>query len=192
MIPALRHIRSAAASRLELKPAPGRLGEVASIIQSLNIARLALLFALLLLAPGLAAQARSPEEAERVYREVGDQLNCVCGSCRDKLLECSHNRCEAKDAQRYFLRMLSRDDTQDAASIRSAMAARFGERALQVPPQSNMFTVLALALTALAAAFGGMFWYLAGRRRAQAQGAGAAPAHDELDARIERDMQELS
>lgn len=155
---------------------------------------LALVLLALIAAAGLRAEGgRGPEEADRLYHEVGDQLFCICG-CREKLLTCSHNICESKTAERRYLRELAQDARNDAAAIKQAMVKRFGPQVLQVPEDSAIYTVLAIALAALATAFGGMFWYVAGRRRAQAEQAPApapVPGNVELEQRIERDLQEL-
>ncbi|MBX3474260.1 MAG: cytochrome c-type biogenesis protein CcmH [Planctomycetes bacterium] len=154
------------------------------------------LFALVCLMPATLAAgggARTPEAADRIYHEVGDQLFCICG-CREKLLTCSHNVCAQKTAQRQYLRELSQNDVYDASAMKQEMVKRFGPKVLQVPEDSNIYAVLAIGLGALATAFGGMFWYIVGRNRAQAEAATAAPAAavpDELEQRIERDMQEL-
>jgi cytochrome c-type biogenesis protein CcmH/NrfF len=149
-----------------------------------------LIAAVTALAP-LHAQGRTPADAERLYREVGDQLFCTCG-CREKLLSCSHNVCAAKDAQRAYLRELSQKPEHDAATMKQEMVRRFGPKVLQVPEDSSVFVVLGVSLAALLAVFGGMFWYVLGRgRRVAPESAAAAPAPDGLDERIERDMQEL-
>jgi cytochrome c-type biogenesis protein CcmH/NrfF len=152
-----------------------------------------MLLALCLFAPALSAQERSPAEAEAMYLEVGAQMRCVCGDCRDELLECSHNRCPSKLAQRAYLRELCQDVKLDQPAIRQSMAARFGVRALQVPPESHLYVVLGIALLVLSGAFGGMFWYLAGKRRAAAPVADADEVVErgETELRIERDMREL-
>lgn len=159
----------------------------------MSSARVVLLLILLL---PCALQAggvpRTPEAADRIYHEVGDQLFCTCG-CREKLLSCSHNVCAAKDAQREYLRELSQNTIYDSATMKQAMVKRFGPKVLQVPEESGLYTVLAVALAALVAAFGGMFWYVVGKGRARAE-AGTAPVAQEKDAleeRIERDMRDL-
>lgn len=158
-----------------------------------------LIAAATLLAPALLAQSRTPDEADRLYHEVGDQLFCICG-CREKLLSCSHNVCSAKQAERTFLRELSQNPQVDAPAIKQQMAARFGQKVLQVPPESALYPVLGVSLVALVAAFGGMFWYVAGHKRAQSEAAQAESGassrrtggpKDELEQRIDREMQGL-
>lgn len=149
-----------------------------------------------LLAAPLAAQERTPAEAEKLYREVGEQLNCICGDCRDRLLECSHNTCKVKEAMRSYLRELTQDGRNDTAAIRQQMAARFGERALQVPAESNIYAVLAIGLAALTGAFGCMFWYVARRKGVSEDSPKSLDEatdvqRTETEVRIERDMQEL-
>jgi cytochrome c-type biogenesis protein CcmH/NrfF len=148
---------------------------------------------LLLFCPTLTAQERTPAEAEQMYLEVGAQMRCVCGGCRDELLECSHTNCSHKLVQRAYLKELCQDATLDHPAIRQSMVARFGERALQVPPESHLYVVLGIALLVLGGAFGGMFWYLAGKRRAAEPAAQEDEvAHrGETELRIERDMREL-
>lgn len=154
-----------------------------------------LMIALFAAAP-LHAQTRTPAEADKLYHEVGDQLFCICG-CREKLLTCSHNVCAQKTAERQYLRELSQISTHDGAAIKQEMVKRFGPQVLQVPDESSIFTVLAIALAALVAAFGGMFWYLAGRRKARSEAdtviltASPKGEKDALEERIDRDMQEL-
>lgn len=153
------------------------------------------LIALVLFLPAALAAGggpRTPAEADRFYHEVGDQLFCTCG-CREKLLSCSHNVCAAKDAQREYLRELSQNSIYDAAAMKQEMVKRFGPKVLQVPEESGLYTVLAVALAALVAGFGGMFWYVVGKGKARAE-AGTAPVATEKDAleeRIERDMRDL-
>lgn len=154
-------------------------------------------------APALAAQVRTPDQSEALYHEVGDQLFCICG-CREKLLSCSHNVCASKTEERNFLRELTQQPQMDSVAIKSEMVKRFGPKVLQVPQESNLYPVLAVAGLALVTAFGGMFWYVAGRRRARQEeapqatpeAASSAPANadaanDRLTERIERDVQEL-
>lgn len=163
-----------------MSAAPGQLARVA-------------VAALLLFGPVLAAQERTPAEAEQMYLEVGAQLRCVCGGCRDELLECSHTNCSHKLTQRAYLRELCQDAALDPAAIRQSMAARFGEKVLQVPPESHLYVVLGIALLVLGGAFGGMFWYVAGKRRAAEPAAPEDEVADrgETELRIERDMREL-
>ncbi len=157
-----------------------------------------LLFALAGLAPALPAQARTPDQADALYHEVGDQLFCICG-CREKLLSCSHNVCASKTEERNFLRELAQQPQMDSVAIKAEMVKRFGPKVLQVPNDSSLYPVLAVAGLALMTAFGGMFWYVAGRRKAQQENTPApAPAQPDSDApkdrlteRIEREMQEL-
>ncbi|MCA8910834.1 MAG: hypothetical protein KDB82_03965, partial [Planctomycetes bacterium] len=69
-------------------------------------------------APSLSAKDRTPDEAERMYEKVGDQLFCICG-CREKLLSCSHNVCSAKDQERDYLRELSQNPKLDEAGMKT-------------------------------------------------------------------------
>lgn len=149
--------------------------------------RTGLLVLLLALAAPLAAQWRSPEDAQRLYDDVGRQLFCTCG-CRENLLSCSHNVCEAKDAERAFLRKLAADPKLDANAMRDAMVKRFGEGVLQAPRETGLYGVVGAAVVLLGAAFGVALWRLRGKEKA----APAAPAPaDELAGRIERELKEM-
>lgn len=120
------------------------------------------LTALLLVAPTLwasetAVKERSPEEVERLYQEIGDQLFCICG-CRDKLLECSHNVCGPKDDERKFLRELCKDPELDSSAIKQGMVKRFGEKVLIVPQDSPIYWVLILVGLGVVGSFSAGFW----------------------------------
>lgn len=145
-----------------------------------------LLLVLLCAAP---LSARSPEEADMLYHDVGDQMFCICGGCRDALLECSMNNCSSKVMQREFLRELCADEKLDAAGIKAGMVKRFGPRVLQVPEESSLFPILGVAVLLLSAAFGFGFWAVT-RKGAAPQTAPETPT-DEMDSRIERDIKEL-
>lgn len=156
---------------------------------------IALGFLLFALAPALHAQTRTPAEVEQMYQDLGGQMSCVCGGCRDKLLVCSHNNCSAKNIQWDYLRELCQNPVNDAVAIKQAMVARFGEKVLQIPEDSNLFLVLVLAVGMLAGAFGVMFWYVAARggqpgAEVATNSTGRA-VKDDLELRIERDLQEL-
>ncbi|MCC7508162.1 MAG: hypothetical protein IT464_02155 [Planctomycetes bacterium] len=148
---------------------------------------LAPLLLLLLFAAPLSA--RSPEEAEMLYHDVGDQMFCICGGCRDALLECSMNNCSAKVMQREFLRELCADEKLDAAGIKAGMVKRFGPKVLQVPEESSLFPILGVAVLLLSAAFGFGFWALT--RKGVAQQSAPDTPTDEMDSRIELDLKEL-
>jgi hypothetical protein len=107
--------------------------------------------------------ARTPEQSEMLYHDIGSQLFCVCGGCREGLLVCSMNNCSAKVVQRDFLHELVKDDSLDSAAIKAAMAKRFGPGVLQVPEQSSLYPILGIAGLLLAAAFGFGFWAVSRR-----------------------------
>ena len=151
--------------------------------------RASLILALLALCTPLAAQWRSPAEAQRLYDEVGRQLFCTC-DCRENLLSCSHNVCEAKDAERAFLRKLAADPRLDADGIRAAMVKRFGEGVLQAPRETGLYAVVGVAVALLLAAFGVAFWRLRSRDAVPAVPAPVATG-DELDRRLERELKEM-
>ncbi|MCB9932210.1 MAG: cytochrome c-type biogenesis protein CcmH [Planctomycetes bacterium] len=148
-----------------------------------------MLLLLALFAPAAAAQERTPDEAERLYQQVGDQLFCICG-CREALLSCSHNVCSAKDEERKFLRELAGNSKLDAGEIRQAMVERFGKGVLQVPEQSNLYPVLIAAGLGLAAAFGAGFWVLT-RHGSKPEAAPEPAADPDFEARIARELKEL-
>lgn len=150
-------------------------------------ALLMLVFALF--ASGLSAQDRTPDQAELLYQQVGDQLFCICG-CREPLLSCSHNVCGAKDEERKFLRELVGDSKLDAAAIKQQMVERFGKGVMQVPEESNLYPILIGAGLLLLGAFGVAFRVLT--RRGPAPEAAPQPAEDsEFEARIARELKEL-
>jgi len=143
---------------------------------------------LLLSAPALAAQDRTPDEAKKLYQQVGSQLFCICG-CRENLLVCSHNVCSQKEQEREFLRELSRDPRLDEAAIKQQMVTRFGKGVLQVPEQSSLYPLLLGVGVALTAAFCAGFWFVTRRGRPQEE---AKPEVDpELEARIAAELKEL-
>jgi cytochrome c-type biogenesis protein CcmH/NrfF len=149
----------------------------------------AVLFVLLaLVAPTLLAQDRTPDDAEKLYKQVGSQLFCMCG-CRENLLVCSHNVCSAKTQEREFLRELSKDAKLDEAAIKQQMVDRFGKEVLQVPEQSTLYPILAVAGVVLLAAFGFGFWTIT--RRGDKPAAEAATIDPEVEARIARELKEL-
>lgn len=153
--------------------------------------RATLLLSLLLLAPALAAvEGRSPAEVDRLYHEVGAQMFCVCGGCREGLLECTMTNCSTKLTQRDFLRALCADPANDAPAIRQAMVTRFTPKVLQVPDDSSLFPVLAAAGALLLLAFGTGFWYVTQRGKAAAAAA-SAEIDPDLEARIARELKEL-
>lgn len=139
-------------------------------------------------------ERRPPDEAERLYREVGGQLFCICG-CREGLLGCTMNNCDAKQAERAYLHELSEDPSLDAVGIKSAMVERFGEKVLQVPTDSNLYTILGIAGVLLVAGFGFGFRAVT-RRRADAQPEqdekpSGGPVDPEMESRINRELKEL-
>lgn len=149
-----------------------------------------LLILLLLFAAPAAAQTRAPDEAERMYREVGDQFMCICG-CREKLLACSHNVCSSKDAERAFLRELVQDPKLSAGQIKQQMVTRFGPKVLQVPEESNLYPVLIVSVLLLAGAFGFGYWTIT-RKKTSADEPAPLPANDStLDSRIANELKEL-
>jgi cytochrome c-type biogenesis protein CcmH/NrfF len=134
--------------------------------------------------------ARTPQEADRLYHEVGAQLFCICG-CRENLLTCSMNVCSSKELERDYLRALSRDPLLDSAGIKDRMVERFGAKVLQVPPDSHIYPIIGVAVLLLAGAFGFGFWTIT-RRGSPAAVTGGPPApRDDLDDRIERELKEL-
>ena len=137
----------------------------------------------------LFAQDRTPAEAERLYQEVGNQLFCICG-CRENLLTCSHNVCSAKDEERKFLRKLASDPKLDESGIKQAMVERFGPGVLQVPEQSSLYPLLAIAGAVLIAAFGAGFWVVT-RKTGDGGDAPKQEIDPELEARIAKELKEL-
>lgn len=149
-----------------------------------------LLILLLLFAAPLAAQTRAPDDAERLYQEVGEQLFCICG-CRENLLTCSHNVCSSKDAERAFLRELVRDPKLSAGQVKQEMVKRFGPEVLQVPENSSLYPVLLISLAVLATAFGFGYWTIT-RKRTSADEPAPLPANDStLDSRIANELKEM-
>lgn len=154
---------------------------------------LLLLFAAPLATP-LSAQTRAPDDAERMYQEVGEQLFCICG-CRENLLTCSHNVCSSKDAERAFLRELVRDPKLSAGQVKQEMVKRFGPEVLQVPENSSLYPVLLISLAVLATAFGFGYWTITRKRTSAEESADETaplPANDStLDSRIANELKEM-
>jgi cytochrome c-type biogenesis protein CcmH/NrfF len=162
---------------------------VASRCRSLTLGAPIVLFVLCaLFAPILAAQDRTPDEAERLYKQVGSQLFCICG-CRENLLVCSHNVCGAKTQEREFLHELAKDPKLDEASIKQQMVERFGAGVVQVPEQSNLYPILLIAGLALVGAFGAGFWAVT--RRGVKAAAVTGTIDPEVEARIAKELKEL-
>ena len=150
--------------------------------------RTAMFALLVLLAPIAAAQDRTPDQAEKLYQQVGSQLFCTCG-CRENMLTCSHNVCSSKTQQREFLAELTKDGKLDEAGVKQQMVGRFGKEVLQVPEQSNLYPILAVAGVVLIAAFGAGFWAVT--RRGEKPAAEAATIDPEVEARIAKELKEL-
>lgn len=146
-----------------------------------------IMLALLLAAP-LLAQDRTPAEADRLYQEIGNQLFCICG-CRENLLTCSHNICSAKEEERKFLRQLTSNPKLDESGIKQEMVKRFGPGVLQVPEQSSLYPLLAIAAVVLIAAFGAGFWVVT--RRGETPVEPKQEIDPELEARIANELKEL-
>jgi cytochrome c-type biogenesis protein CcmH/NrfF len=152
-------------------------------------ARALLMLVFALFASGLSAQERTPDQAELLYQQVGDQLFCICG-CREPLLSCSHNVCSSKDEERKFLRELVGNPKLDAAAIKQQMVVRFGKGVQQVPEESNLYPILIGSGLLLLAAFGVAFRVLT--RRGPAPEAAPQPSADaEFEDRIARELKEL-
>lgn len=165
-----------------------------------SVVKMSLAVVLLLLLPVLSASdepskvsAPLPEaQVEMRYQTVGDQLFCLCG-CRDKLLECSHNVCDAKDQERAFLRELAKDPSLDQKQMKSEMVKRFGEEILLVPSDSGLYLLVA----------GGVLFLIVGFSFGARYLTKAAPEPDDsepepevdtdsaLDQRIADDLKEL-
>jgi len=142
----------------------------------------------LLIATPLMAQDRTPAEADRLYQEIGSQLFCICG-CRENLLTCSHNICNAKDEERKFLRELAGNSKLDESAIKQEMIKRFGPGVLQVPEQSSLYPLLAIAGALLIAAFGAGFWVVT--RKGGTPETPAQEIDPELEARIAAELKEM-
>jgi cytochrome c-type biogenesis protein CcmH/NrfF len=147
---------------------------------------LVLFFSSLVACP-LGAQDRTPAEADRLYQQVGSELFCICG-CRENLLTCSHNVCSSKDEERKYLRALAQNPKYDAAAIRQEMVTRFGPEVLQVPEQSSLYPLLAIAGAVLIAAFGAGFWVVTRKGERTVEDRRIDP---ELEARIANELKEL-
>jgi cytochrome c-type biogenesis protein CcmH/NrfF len=145
---------------------------------------------LLLAGPLSAAEKRTPEEAEKLFQQLGAQMTCTCG-CREGLLVCSMNNCSAKAAEQGFLRELCADSSQSPESIRRAMALRFGEKILQTPDDTSLFPLLLISGLAVLAMFAGVLFYVRGRPRPAEAADTPKPSEDEMDARLKRELEEL-
>lgn len=157
-----------------------------------------LLAALVLFAMPVLGQQRaerSPEEADHLYHEVGEQLFCICG-CREGLLVCSHNVCSSKEQERAYLRELCSRAELGPSEIKSEMVKRFGNGVLQVPEESSLYPLL-IALTALlVGAFGVGFWVVSHKGAAdepEGPDEDSATGSDDsgMEARIEDELKEL-
>ena len=142
-------------------------------------------------APSLSAKDRTPDDAERMYEKVGDQLFCICG-CREKLLSCSHNVCSAKDQEREYLHELSQNPKLDETGMKAEMVKRFGKGVLQVPEDSSLYPLLFVIGGVLVLAFGAGFWVVTRHDKTeQGDTSTAAENSEEFEARIARELEDL-
>ena len=167
-------------------PSVGRWARCPSVlIGKMPILRTTICFLLLMLAANLSASdARgepvplSEAKVEMRYQAVGDQLFCICGGCRDKLLECSHNVCDAKDQERAFLRELAKDPSLNQIEMKSAMVKRFGEKILLAPSDSGLYLLVA----------GGVLFLIVGFSFGARYLTKAAPEPEDTEPELETDM----
>ena len=80
-------------------------------------------------------------------------------------------------------------DAKRKEPIKQQMVDRFGKEVLQVPEQSTLYPILAVAGVVLLAAFGFGFWTIT--RRGDKPAAEAATIDPEVEARIARELKEL-
>lgn len=144
---------------------------------------------MLFLASPLRAVDRAPADADRMFQEVGAQMFCVCGGCREGLLDCTMTNCSAKQVQQDFLAELCRDGDKDAPAIRAGMIERFGDKVVQVREGTKVFAVAAIGVVLLVAAFGAGLWFVT--RRGVAEELAPATIDPELEARIAAELKEL-
>jgi cytochrome c-type biogenesis protein CcmH/NrfF len=135
--------------------------------------------------------ARTAEQTDLMYHQIGSQMFCVCGSCREGMLVCSMNNCQAKELQRAYLQELCANEKNDATAIKAAMVERFGNGVLQVPEDSHIYPILAIAVVLLAGAFGAGFWAISRRGHEDAQPLAGGSVPDEMEQRIQRELKEL-
>ncbi len=163
---------------------------------SFCILHFALFIALLVASPLQAApvKERDPAEAEKLYHEIGSSMVCLCGGCREKLLECSMVNCGFAGTARQFLREECRDAERSQDQIRADMIARFGPEIVQVHGDSLLYPVLIAGALATLAVFGAALWYFAlrGSTRPPLEARGSKPVSDpSLEARILREVEEI-
>lgn len=132
---------------------------------------------------------RSPEQADQLYHEVGEQLFCICG-CREGLLVCSHNVCTAKEQEREYLRELTSRSELGPGEIKGEMVKRFGAGVLQAPEESSLYPLLVIVTALLVGAFGVGFWVVSHKETGKAADPDATD-DPELEARIEDELKEL-
>lgn len=168
------------------------------LIGKMPILRTAICFLLLVFAANLSASDThvktallSETQIEMRYQTVGDQLFCICGGCRDKLLECSHNVCNAKDQERAFLRELAKDSSIDQAEMKSAMVKRFGKKILVVPSDSGLYLLLAGGVLLLIVGFAFGARYLTKSVPKPEDSEPEVDTDSALDQRIADDLKEL-
>jgi cytochrome c-type biogenesis protein CcmH/NrfF len=160
-----------------------------SKIQNPKSLALLIVAACVILAAPLSA--RTAEQADLMYHQIGAQMFCVCGTCREGMLVCSMNNCRAKELQQAYLHELCADEKYEAPAIKAAMVERFGNGVLQVPEDSHIYPILAIAVVLLAGAFGAGFWAISRRGHEPNQPVAGGSAPDEMEQRIQRELKEL-
>jgi hypothetical protein len=168
----------------------GQRSEVRSWLGALVV-----LVALLAAAPLCAAPAkeRDPAEADALYHEIGGSMICLCGGCRERLLECSMVNCSFSGTARKFLQEECKDATRSPDQIRTDMIARFGPEIMQVHGNSLLNPVLIGVGLSVAAIFGGVLWFFStrGKQKLRDETPSKPISDPSLEARIVREMEEI-
>ncbi len=169
----------------------GQRSEVRNVLGALFLPLILLLAAPVCAAP---VKERDPAEAERLYHEIGSSMVCLCGGCREKLLECSMVNCGFAGTARQFLREECKDASRSQDQIRADMIARFGPEIVQVHGDSLLYPVLFGGAFVTLALFGIALWFFAARGKADSppvEAAGNPPSDPSLEARILREVEEI-
>ncbi len=154
-----------------------------------------LVFSAVFAAPVCAAPAKErPElEAEKLYHELGNSMFCLCGGCRERLLDCSMVNCSFKETAQRYLREECRDASLSSDQIRAHMVTRFGPAINQVQGDSLLYPVLFGTGFGILVVFGLALWFVSTRAKgpAEPEARGEKSFAPELEARIAREVEDI-
>ncbi len=147
---------------------------------------------LLVLVAGLCLAQSSSDMLTPAIRRVGDQLACLCGSCKNTVATCQMLGCHYSAPARERIAKLQAQGTADDAIV-DDFVKREGRRALASPPAEG-FHLLSWAMPFVSIAVGLWVIYLF-LKKYQRPAAAAPPidraALDKYQAEIDKDLAKL-